>query len=112
LEVLDASEAFAQTQHGDECWRRQRLARDPDGDLRRARNAARQAVSLARSRDQKYRATELLDWVEHDLGDRKEELRQARRLMQLEPWNGRSLAALHNATGHNEGTSVELADFP
>jgi hypothetical protein len=68
-----------------EIWRRQFLARDTSGYLRRARKAAVQAQVLARTPHQAYRATLMRLRIERDAGHPPAELRQAHRLVALAP---------------------------
>jgi hypothetical protein len=64
-------------------WRLEAMARDPRGDLHRARGLARQAATLARTREEARRATELQLLLEHEAGNHAAELRQARKLAAL-----------------------------
>ena len=80
-----------------EGWRRRLMARDRTGDVGRALAAAREAASLARTPDEEYRAREWLVLIECDAGDHREELRQARRLVNLQPQNENSWTSLRRA---------------
>jgi hypothetical protein len=97
LEALDSRDPDGMGRVGDEQWRRPQLARDRSGDLHRAQHAAQEAVSLARTPGESYRATVLLTWIESDLGCHAAELQQARRLMSLAPDDPRSLIGLQRA---------------
>jgi hypothetical protein len=62
-----------------------RLAVDPSGDLRRARQAAEQAATLARGRYEEYRALAVLALVAHEMRDHHRELWLACRMFDLAP---------------------------
>jgi hypothetical protein len=62
-----------------------RLADDPTGDLRLARDAAEQAATLARGKDELYRAIALQALLAHRITDHHRELWLARRLVDLAP---------------------------
>lgn len=82
-------------------WRRQLMASDGSGDLRRARMAALRGAALARTPDEAYRAAALLARIECDAGHHDAELWQARRLMALAPRNPLSLMWLRHAAQCN-----------
>jgi hypothetical protein len=82
------------------------LARDRDGNLRRARDAARRAVALAQTPVEEYRAATLLAIIECELGHHRAELQQARRLVNLEPRNRNSLLAMRRAAECNGMAAV------
>jgi hypothetical protein len=84
-----------------EDWRRRLMAQDPSGDVRRALAAAREAASLSRTPEEEYRAREWLVLIECDAGDHREELRQARRLVSLQPKNEISWTSLRRAAHCN-----------
>jgi hypothetical protein len=84
-----------------ELWRRQLMARDRGGDLRQARRTARQAAALARNPGEAYRAASLLANLACDAGAHQTELKQARKMMALQPHSQASLAALWHAAGCN-----------
>jgi hypothetical protein len=91
--------------------RRRLIARDRCGYLGRARSAAQQAAALARTPAETYRAAALLARLECYTGHHQEELRQARRLVTLAPWNPRSWMALRRAARCNGlGTLARRAD--
>jgi hypothetical protein len=77
------------------------LARDPSGELHEARTAAGQAVVLASTATERYRAVWLLARIDCDLGDHRGELQQAGRLVALEPHRRRSWDALAHARACN-----------
>jgi hypothetical protein len=89
--------------------RRQLLARDRGGYLRRARSAGRRAAALARTPAEASRAAALLARVEGELGCHSAELQQARRLMALAPPSPRSLQALRQAETCNGERAIRLA---
>lgn len=84
-----------------EAWRRGLMAADRTGDLRRALAAGREAVAQARTPDEEYQAREWLALIAGDAGRPQEELRQARRLVQLKPGDEASLLALRRAAECN-----------
>jgi hypothetical protein len=101
FEALEAWGPEADRDGHEHDWRRQLLARDRGGDLRRARRAARQAAALARTPGEAYRAALLLACLDCDAGDHSAELRQARRMMALQPHCQASLGALRHAAWDN-----------
>jgi tetratricopeptide (TPR) repeat protein len=96
-EDLLAWDPQASGTRGEEVWRRQLMARDRTGDLRRARAAAQRADALAQSREEAAEAALLRLRIECDLGDHEAELRLARRLIALEPNTQRAQRALQCA---------------
>jgi hypothetical protein len=82
-------------------WRLQQLARDRGGYLGRAREVARRAAALARTRQEAYRVALLLALIECDAGHHEAELQQARRLMALAPRKATSLVVLRRAAECN-----------
>jgi hypothetical protein len=83
-----------------EDWQAQ-MAQDPDGSLHRAGAAVQEAIALARSPAETYRATEVLALIECNRGRHEAELRAARRLVALEPQNEQSLLWLRRAARCN-----------
>ena len=87
-------------------WRRQ-IAQDSSGCLRRARAEARRAAALARTAHELCRADALLAALDCSLGDHKDELRQARRTVALEPRSELSLVCLQHAAHCSGRTRLE-----
>jgi hypothetical protein len=85
-------------------WRRELMARDQSGYLRRALVSAHRAAELARSPQELYRATRLLFLLECEAGHHREELRQAQKLAALAPSREDARAALAHAL-HCNGLS-------
>jgi hypothetical protein len=85
LEALEAWDPTATEGSQGEALRHHLLARDAGHFLGRAREAAKQAQSLARTRREAYRATLLRVYIEHDTGHHGSELQQACRLIKLGP---------------------------
>jgi hypothetical protein len=80
-----------------EPWRLEHMAIDRHGYLRRAQQAALRATTLARSREEKHRASEHLARIEHELGHHEAELKQAERLMEPAPRDPISLTLMGRA---------------
>lgn len=99
--VLEAAPPEATWDHDTERWRREVMARDVTGELRRAREAVRQAIRLARSPTEEYRARTWAVLIECDAGDHRKELQHARRLVHLQPRNEISLTSLRRAAWCN-----------
>ena len=99
-EALEAWDAQA-TAGSMEGWRRQQMASDPGGDLRRAQVQALAATRLARTVAEEYRAAALLARLECDLGHHDRELQQAETLVKLEPRDIRYIQALRHAAWCN-----------
>jgi hypothetical protein len=89
-----------------EDWQAQ-MAQDPEKSLHRAEAAAQEALALARSPAEAYRANEALALIECNRGHHAAELRAARRLMALDPQNERSLYWLRRAARCNGLRLVE-----
>jgi hypothetical protein len=85
IEALEEWDPEAMNGSAPEVCRRQLLARDASGGLRRAREAAIQAQTLAQTPREAYRATLLRLRLEREAGHHQAELQQARRLLQLAP---------------------------
>jgi hypothetical protein len=81
-------------------WRRL-MARDRNGDLGRAREAAQRALQLARTPRESYQVGLLLTRIYCEGGDHKAELRQARQVLVLQPKNSLSLITMHRAAECN-----------
>lgn len=81
-------------------WR-QEVARDRGGYLHRALAQAERAAGLARTRHEICRAGALQAWLLCGLGDHEKELRQARRIMALEPNDPLCRDALRHAARCN-----------
>jgi hypothetical protein len=96
-EALEAWDPEALAGASQEPWRRQTMARDRTGNLRRALVHARAAATLARTAEESYRATQLLALLEHEAGHHEGELQQAQILMALAPRNPVSVAYLRRA---------------
>jgi hypothetical protein len=94
-----APEASADIDRED--WRRELMARDRTGHLKRARAAALQAAGLARTAAEEYQARVWLVLIECDAGHHVRELQHARRLWQLQPRNELSLTSLRHAARCN-----------
>jgi hypothetical protein len=90
-----------------ESWRRRLMARDRNGDLQHARAAGQKAAALARSPDERFEAALWLGLIECDAGRHKEELKQARRMMQIRPRDLLALTAHRRAAQCNGLTSLE-----
>ncbi len=101
LEALEEWDPEAMQGPAPELCRRQLLARDRDGVLRRAQWAAQQAAILARNPDEAYRATLLLAYLASDAGDHQTELKLAQKMVTLQPRSEPSLAALWHAARSN-----------
>jgi hypothetical protein len=84
-----------------EVWRLAQMARDRSGDLNRARAQAKRAASLAHAPAQHYRAARLLAQIDHEAGRHREELKQARFLVRLDPQAPESLALMSRAVECN-----------
>lgn len=68
-----------------EGWRRELMAADGGGDLRRARTLARHALVLARTPAERYDGVVLLGCLAYDARDGEAEARAARLLGRLRP---------------------------
>jgi hypothetical protein len=97
LETVDGWDPAGMARDADERWRQEQLAQDRSGDLHRARIAAEKAMTIARTPDETFRATELLARIECDLGRHEVEFQQSQRLIALQPQDPRSLLALRHA---------------
>jgi hypothetical protein len=93
-------------------WRRELMARDQSGLLRRALGCASRAAELARSPQEEYRAVRLLARLECDAGHHREELQQARRLMALAPSREDAASALVHALRCNGLSPDSTHSFP
>jgi hypothetical protein len=100
-EVLEAWDPQADTGAADFTLRQELLAQDRSGNLLRAQRDAKLAAALARSPCEAYQAALLLARVEHDMGDYRAELDQARRLMVLAPGSRVSSIVLEPAVKCN-----------
>jgi hypothetical protein len=81
-------------------WRKL-MARDHSGYLRRARAAAQRAAALARTPEEEYHTTLLLTRLECYAGHHAQELRLARRLVELQPDGESAMQALRRAEACN-----------
>jgi hypothetical protein len=106
-EALEEWDPAAVPPSESEAWRLQLMARDRSGELRRAREAARQAATLARTPQDAYEAALLRARLEGDAGDLDIEWGQAERLIALQPHNPLSRIALRRAV---RGLRREAAD--
>jgi hypothetical protein len=107
-EVLEAWDPAATDNMNQEVWRRQLMAADRCGELKRALKWSRHAVALARTPDETYPAVQLLARLECEAGHPAAELEQARKLMVLQPANEYSLVILERAAVCNH--QVPLAE--
>jgi hypothetical protein len=107
-EALEAWDLAGVDSLDQEHFRRQLMAADPGGHLRRALEAGERAAALARTPEEAYAAALLLARLECDAGHHPEELRQARKLMALQPHDWLSLLALRRAAFCNEMPSLAL----
>jgi hypothetical protein len=96
-EVLEEWDPEATENMNQEQWRRQLMAADRTGDLKRALKWGRHAAALARTPEDIYAAARLLDRLECDAGHHEAELAQARKLMALQPSNSYSIILLQRA---------------
>jgi hypothetical protein len=94
---LEAWDPQAGAEMDADSWRLQQLAFDRDGNLRQARRWAQQAALRARTREEAYRAAELLVLLNHEAGDHEAEFRQAQSLVALAPGSERARLALRRA---------------
>lgn len=99
--ALESWDPSATANWNSETWRRELMAEAPGGDLRRARMAARRAAQSALTREEAYRAALLLARLECESGNHVEELRQAYRLLALEPRNQLTMRYLRHAAACN-----------
>jgi hypothetical protein len=99
--MLESSPPEVTREMDSESWRRRLMASDRTGDLRRALKSAREAAALARTPIEEYQAREWLALIACDAGYHREELQQARRLVELEPKSEVSLTALRRAAECN-----------
>jgi hypothetical protein len=97
MEAREARDPAAADVADAEAWGRGVLALDRGGDLRCARDRARQAEKLARTSAEAAQAAELLVLLECEAGHHAAELRQARRLVALQHGSRRSLMVLRRA---------------
>jgi hypothetical protein len=81
-------------------WRRL-MAGDRRGDLRRAREAARRAVRLARTPEDAFQTRLMLSRLDCEAGDHEAELQQARQVIALRPRSFLSLVTLKRAAECN-----------
>jgi hypothetical protein len=103
LETLEAWDPRAIDPRGRELYRRQYIVRT--GEMKRARQMARQAVTLARTRPETCRALRTLARIECDLDLHQEELRHAQAVVRLSPRDPLSWSELLHAahcTGRDE----------
>ena len=94
-----------------EVWRKQLMATDRSGELRRALDAARQAAALARTPREEYRAAAFLARLECEAGHHEAEWEPARRLMALAPRNWLSRLCLRHTVECN-GLKAPLIPRP
>jgi hypothetical protein len=107
-EALEAWDPAGVDSLDQEHFRRQLMAADPGGHLRRALVTGERAAALARTPEEAYAAALLLARLECDAGHHQEELRQARKLMALQPHDWLSLLALRRAAFCNQMPSLAL----
>ena len=105
LEALEAWDPSAIDPSTPEINRRQFIA--GAGEMRRAREAACQAVALARSRPETCRALCVLARIECDLGHHQEELRHAETVVRLGPHDPQSWSELLHAARCTGRTELE-----
>lgn len=101
LETLEAWDTQAFERRSEQPWYQEEMRRDRQGDLGRARAAAREAAALARTPDEAYRAALLLAYLDCDAGDHQAELQQAQIMMALRPHERASIGALGHAARCN-----------
>jgi hypothetical protein len=90
-----------------ESERRRLMATDEGETVGRAAEAARRAVWLARDSDEQYQATLWMAAIECDAGHHREELRLTQRLVEWQPRNPGSWAALRRAAHCNGRGDLE-----
>lgn len=106
VEALEAWDPKAFERRSEQPLLQEEMLRDRQGDLGRARAAARQAAALARTPGEAYRAALLLAYVDCDAGDHEAELQEARRMMALQPHEEASMGALLHAAHCNDLRSL------
>jgi hypothetical protein len=105
MEALEAWDQSAIDPRTPEVYRRQFIAGTVE--IRHAREAACQAVALARSRHETCRALEFLARIECDLGHHQEELRRAETVVRVGPHDPRSWWVLRHAAHCTGRTELE-----
>jgi hypothetical protein len=101
-EAVEAWDPRAAERLEPEGWRRQLMACDEGGDLRRAKTLARLAAALARTPAERYAVALLEARLGYDAGDTVTELRAARRLAALQPRRWETRVALWRAARDSE----------
>jgi hypothetical protein len=100
IAAVDAWDPKFRPPEGAEQIRRQLMSRDTAGHLDRAQRLADQALALAETKNQEYEALLLLVRIASDTDQPAEELRFARRLMEIDPAQSRAQIALRDALKH------------
>ena len=96
-EALEEWDPRAAARLDPERWRRELMAGDRTGDLRRALAAARRAEARGQTRGEAYYAALVRVRLECDAGHHSTELQEARRAAALEPNDLNALLALQHA---------------
>jgi tetratricopeptide (TPR) repeat protein len=99
--LIERDPSVEARQSDSEALRRRLMVEDRTGKIRRALVTAQEAVKLARGPTEEYQAREWLTLIACDAGKHQEELRQAQRLLELEPRNVVSLTSLRRAARCN-----------
>lgn len=97
LEAREAGDSWLMDGVATEAMRRGLMAADATGALDRARRAALQAESLARTRSERYRVAMLRVLLECESGHHRLELQQARRGVALDPRSAQAWMVLRRA---------------
>lgn len=97
LDAADAADPEGLDGAATEALRRELMARDRCGELARASAAAQRAATLSRTPVERYRASELLVQIDCNAGRHRQELQEARKLVELRPRSLRALAVLRKA---------------
>jgi hypothetical protein len=96
-EAVEAWDPAVTDQISSEGLRREQLPQDRGGHLHRARAKTLEAVSLALTPEERWRAAYLRARIECDRGQHERELEQARQLIRLAPEDWRSQDAWQHA---------------
>ncbi len=94
---MEAWDPAVMDQISSEGLRREQLPQDRGGHLQQARTKTLEAVSLAQTPQERWRAAYLLGRIECDRGHHDRELEQARHLLKLAPEDLRSQDAWQHA---------------
>jgi hypothetical protein len=96
-EAVEAWDPHGADRLGPEDWRRQLMARDEGGDLRRARSLARQSITLAWTSAERYAAVPLGAHLAYDAGDAAAPAGAVPRLVAMRPHGRETLVAVWRA---------------